>query len=256
MERITHKVLGYDVDLLSFDNAIKLVLEKMHKSEGMQIVTINPEIIEMANKNEMLSYTLNKAELVVPDGSGIELALKLKGIKQERIPGIDFAKELINSCSTFKYPVALIGAKEEVIQTTLRKLKLEFQELNICYHRNGYFENNKEDEIIQELSKTNPKFVLIALGAPKQEVFITKCRELMQNTIFIGVGGSFDVWAGVVERAPEFFRIMRAEWLYRTLKQPERIKRIYKTLPMFLFKVIIEAIKEKCLFVSKGKVND
>lgn len=253
MERITSKVLGYDVDLLSFDNAINLVLEKMHKSEGMQIVTINPEIIEAANKHKALNSIINNAELIIPESSGIELALKLKGIQQERIPGIDFAKELINSCAMFQYPVALIGAKEEVIQTTTRRLKSEFQGLNICYSRNGYFSNNKEDEIIQELANTNPKFVLIALGAPKQEVFITKCRKIMPNTVFIGVGGSFDVWAGVVERAPEFFQVMRAEWLYRTIKQPERIKRIYKTLPMFLFKVIIEAIKENGLFVSKSK---
>jgi len=241
MERKTHKVLGYNVDLLTFDEAVKFVLQKIEKKEGMQIVTVNPEMIELANNNKEFAKILNKAELVVPDGSGIKLALKLKGIIQEQIPGIDLAKELINSCSMLNYPIALIGAKEDVIQTTVRRLKSEFEALDICYYRNGYFTIPKEDEIIENLAQCEPKLVLVALGAPKQEIFINKCRKFMPETTFIGVGGAFDVWSGAVERAPEFFRVMGWEWIYRTYKQPQRIKRIYKTLPAFLFKAIMEA---------------
>ena len=116
MERKTHKVFGYDVDLLTFDDAIRFVLKKMENNEGIQVVTINPEMIELANKDKDYSKILKNADLVIPDGSGIKLALKLQGIQQEQIPGIDFAKELINSCKMLSYPIALIGAKEEVIQ--------------------------------------------------------------------------------------------------------------------------------------------
>lgn len=244
MERKTHKVLGYDVDLLTFEEAIKVVLKRIEEKQGMQIVTINPEMIELANKSKAFSSILKKADMVVPDGSGIKLALKLQGIKQEQIPGIDLAHELINSCEMFNYPIALIGAKENVIQTTVKRLKSEFEGIDICYYKNGYFTSTKEDEIIKALADSEPKLVLVALGAPKQEIFISKCRKLMPESVFIGVGGSFDVWAGEVERAPEFFRIMGCEWLYRTYKQPERIKRIYKTLPMFLFKAIMESIRK------------
>ncbi len=244
MKRKTHKVLGYDVDLLTFDEAVKQVLENIKNKQGMQIVTVNPEMIELADKSKVFSSILKNADMVVPDGSGIKLALKLQGIKQEQIPGIDLAHELIASCEIFNYPIALIGAKENVIQTTVKRLKSEFQGINISYYKNGYFSSSKEDEIIDSLAESEPKLVLVALGAPKQEIFITKCRKKMPESIFIGVGGSFDVWSGEVERAPEFFRIMGCEWLYRTIKQPERIKRIYKTLPMFLFKVIIEAARK------------
>lgn len=243
MERKTRKVLGYNVDLLTFDEAVKLVSENLENSIGMQIVTINPEMIEIANNNREFASVLRTSELVVPESSGIELALKLKGISQERIPGIELAKELIHSCYIMGYPIALIGAKEEVIQTTVSRLQAEFQTLDIVYSRNGYFLKYKEDEIINNIAKAEPKFVLVALGAPKQELFIKKCREKMPNSVFIGVGGSFDVWAGAVERAPEFFQIMRCEWLYRTIKQPERLKRIYKTLPLFVIKAIMEARK-------------
>lgn len=243
MERKTRKVLGYDVDLLTFDEAVKFVCEKLEKSEGMQIVTINPEIIELADKNKELSKIIRKSELVVPDGAGIELALKLKGVTQERIPGIDFAKELINSCCMWGFPIALIGAKEEVLEVTVKRLQNEFQGLNISYSRNGYFMQSREEEIMTNLVRSNPKLVLVALGAPKQELFINRCRKVLPNAVFIGVGGSFDVWAGAVERAPEFFQIMRLEWLYRTIKQPERFRRIYKTLPLFVIKAIMEAKK-------------
>lgn len=243
MDRKTCNVLGYKVDLLSFDEAVRLVVENLEKSTGMQIVTINPEMIELANKNNEFARVLRTSDLVVPESSGIELALKLKGITQERIPGIELAKELIHCCSIMGYPVALIGAKEEVIQKTVSRLQAEFQALDISYFRNGYFLANKEEEIISNLAKAEPKFVLVALGAPKQELFIKKCRKALPNAVFIGVGGSFDVWAGAVERAPEFFQIMRCEWLYRTIMQPERIKRIYKTLPLFVIKAIMEAKK-------------
>ncbi len=245
MERKTHKVLGYDVDLLTFDEAVKVILERIKEKKGMQVVTINPEMIELAGKSKVFSSILRNADLVVPDGSGIKLALKLKGIEQEQIPGIDLAHELITSCEIFKYSVALIGAKESVLQTTVKRLKSEFEGIDICYYKNGYFASSKEDEIINALAESDPQLVLVALGAPKQEIFINKCRKKIPEAVFIGVGGSFDVWAGEVERAPEFFRIMGCEWIYRTYKQPERIKRIYKTLPMFLFKAIIEAIRKK-----------
>lgn len=235
------KVLGYNVDLLTFNEAVAFSVKKMNNNESLHIVTINPEIIAAADKNKELSKIINSSELVLPESSGIKKALKFKGIKQEQIPGIDFAKKLINKCAELNYPIALIGAKEHVIVKAAENLKKEFQNLNIAYIHNGYFE--KDEEIIQNLLKCEPKLILCALGAPKQEIFIKKCRQSLKNGVYIGVGGSFDVWAGEVRRAPEIFQKLGLEWLYRTLKQPSRIKRIYKTLPMFLFRAIIEGMK-------------
>lgn len=243
MQRKTHKVLGYDVDLMSFKEALEFVETKINNNEGLHVVTINPEIIEFANKDVNFADILKNADFVIPDGVGIKIALKLKGIQQEQIPGIEFAKEAINICEKNNKKIALIGAKEEVIQQAKNNLKNEHQNLNICYSRNGYFTKDEENEIINELVNSQPTLVLVALGAPKQDLFIKSCKEKYKNAIYIGVGGSFDVWAGKVERAPETFRKIGCEWLYRTIKQPERLKRIYKTLPIFLFKAIIEAVK-------------
>lgn len=253
MQRKTEKVLGYDVDLMTFEDAVQVVEEKLENNEGLHIVTINPEIIEHGKKNYKFSDIIKKSKLVVPDGVGIKIALKLKGIKQEQIPGIELAKEILKSCQFMHKTVALVGAKEEVIKRTVELLESEIDGLNIVYARNGYFTETKETEIIESLTNANPNFVLVALGAPKQDFFINKCREGLPNSVFIGVGGSFDVWAGVVERAPELYRTIGCEWLYRTIKQPQRLKRIYKTLPLFLFKAIIEAIKYKWCMCLKGR---
>ncbi len=251
MERKTEKVLGYDVDLKTFDEAIAYVEESLSNNKGLYILTINPEIIEYGNKNKDFGDLLKTADLTVPDGVGIKIALKLKGIEQETIPGVDFSFKLLKSTTTLNKKVALIGAKEDVIQNATKKLQSEFEGINICYTHNGYFPYAQE--IIDELKVAQPDLILVALGSPKQDIFINNCRKTLQKSVFIGVGGSFDVWAGTVERAPKFYKKIGCEWLYRTIKQPERFKRIYKTLPLFLFEVIIEAIKYKWCMCLKGK---
>ncbi len=236
------KVLGYNVDLLTFNEAINFVLNKISNNEWLHIVTINPEIIAAADKNKELEKIIKSSELVLPESSGIKKALNFKGIKQEQIPGIDFAKELIHRCADLKYSIALIGAKEHVITKTIENLKKEYPALNIVYSHNGYYEN--ENIIIDKLAETAPRLILCALGAPKQEIFINNCKNKIESGIFIGIGGSFDVWAGEVKRAPKIFQKTGLEWLYRTIKQPSRIKRIYKTLPMFLFRAIMESARK------------
>lgn len=243
MKRKTKKILGYDVDLLSFDNAISLVKKNLNQKVGMHIITINPEIIELAQQNHHFDKIIKNSDLVIPDGVGIKIALFLKGIKQEQIAGIEFAKEILRVCNEEVRKVAFIGAREKVLTRATSLLQNEFDNIDICYQRNGYYKPEEEDGIINDLNIVQPEFVLVAMGAPRQDFFIEKCRKLLPNTIFIGVGGSFDVWAGAVQRAPEIYRKLYCEWLYRAIKQPERFKRIYKTLPLFLFKAIIDAIK-------------
>ena len=236
------KILGYDVDLLTFNEAVQFALDKLSENKNLHVITINPEIIAIADKNKIVADIIKSSELVLPESSGIKLALSFKGFHQAKIPGIDYAKALISKCSELNYPIALIGAKEPVIKKAAENLKKEFPTLNIVYLCNGYFEN--DDEVINEVKEHQPKLVLCALGAPKQELFINKCKDVLNNAVYIGIGGSFDVWAGEVTRAPKIFQKLGLEWLYRTLKQPSRIKRIYKTLPMFLFRAIIDSIRK------------
>lgn len=235
-------ILGFEVDLMRFDEALDYITEKS-ENQSTQTITINPEMMALGDKNEEFANILKTADLVIPDGFGVKLGLKIKGIEQERIPGIEFAKKLIGYCAENNLPIALLGAKEEVLEGACVNLSKEFPNLNIAYKRNGYFKEEDEKGITEELKSANPKLVLVALGIPKQEIFIRSILPDFQNTMFIGVGGSFDVWSGKTKRAPLFFRKIGCEWLWRLIKEPSRFNRMFPTLPLFLFRVIIEKIR-------------
>ena len=244
LHRKKEPVLGFGVDLFTFEEALQYVHTCLKENNGMQIVTINPEMISLGNKDKEFAAVLNNADLVIPDGVGIKIALKIKGISQENIPGIEFSKKLIGLCELEGFSIGLIGAKEEVIQKAVQNIRNEHANLNITYIRNGYFDEEQEKIIVEELKAVSPRVLFVALGAPKQELFISKLKPQMPNTVFIGVGGSFDVWSGMVKRAPKIYQTLGLEWLYRTVKEPARFKRIFPALPMFLIQVIIEAIHE------------
>lgn len=231
MERKKVTIQGLGIDTFTFEEALNFI-------EKGQIVTINPEMIQNASKNKDFANIIQNAELVIPDGIGIEIGLKILGNNVKRIAGIEFGRKLIDKYAG--YPTAFIGAKPEIITKAVENLKKEVPALNAVYVQDGYFKN--DDAILNSLKDSNPKLALIALGSPKQELFISKAKQLLPETVFIGLGGSFDVWSGVVERAPEIYQKMGLEWLYRTIKEPKRLKRIFPTLPLFVLKVLKERV--------------
>lgn len=233
MDRYTVDILGYGVDTFSFEDAVDYITN----NHG-HIVTINPEMIECANSDSNFRTVINNAELVVPDGIGIQLGLKILGKNVKRIPGIDLGKALLIRANNLNKSVAFVGAKPEVVENAVKNIKSEFPNLNVVYQHDGYFSDSSF--IISELQEKQPDFVLVALGSPKQEFFISDLKSVLPNAVMIGLGGSFDVWAGMVKRAPKVFQKLGIEWLYRTIAQPERVKRIFPALPVFVLKVIRE----------------
>lgn len=240
MNRDLVKIQGFGVDSFDFDEAVNYAC-----SHPGQIVTINPEMISAASKMPDFAKIISDAELVVPDGIGVEIGLKILGYKIRRIPGIELGKSLIVKFSNDNKKVAMIGAKPDVIKLAIENLKNELPNLNIVYSHDGYF---KDDNIIlDEVASASPDLVLVALGSPKQEFFINALKAKLPNATMIGLGGSFDVWAGVVNRAPAIWQKLGLEWLYRTLKEPQRFKRIFPTLPLFVLKVCKERLlSAKC----------
>ncbi len=235
MERKTVKLQGFNVDTFDFNSAVDYA-----KTNGGQIVTINPEMISCAKKNKHLAEIINNAELVVPDGIGVEIGLKILGHKVRRIAGIELGRRLVDEFAKADKRIAMVGAKPEIIQKASENLKNEVQNLNLVYIQDGYF---KDDErVLNELKNSAPDLVLVALGSPKQEEFISKAKTLLPQALMIGLGGSFDVWSGVIERAPEFYQKAGLEWLYRTVKEPKRFKRIFPTLPLFMLSVLKEKL--------------
>ena len=225
------KLQGFEIDTYDFDGAVEFV-----KNNGGQVVTINPEMMDYASKHADFANIINQSELVIPDGIGVQLGLKLLGHDVRRIAGVEFARRLLSEFEN--KPVALIGAKPHVIKKACNNLQKEISNINIVYAQDGYF---KDDErVLQEVIDKNPQLVLVALGSPKQEEFIYKLKSHLPHAVMVGVGGSFDVWAGEVKRAPEIYQKLGLEWLYRTVKEPKRFKRIFPTLPLFVLKVLKE----------------
>lgn len=236
MERKTERLQELEVDTFGLDEAV----EYGFTNRG-QVVTLNPEMVMNSVKDESLKKIIKSSELVIPDGVGIEIGFKILGKNNvSRIAGITFAKEMIRKYWQNSMPIALIGAKKDVLELACENLKKEFDGLNIIYSQDGYFSD--ESIVLKQLQESNAQLVLVALGSPKQEEFIYKIKKEMPNTLFIGVGGSFDVWSNKVERAPEFWQKAGLEWLYRTIKQPSRFKRIFPTLPLFVFRVMQERV--------------
>lgn len=159
------RVLGYPVARLTYNEALDYVV---NYDGFMQIVTINPEMIELAQKDKDFTNVLKSAELVVPDGVGVKIALMLHGIKQEQIPGCEFSKSLIEKASQNGESIALLGAKQEILDLCIQKLSDEFLNLKIAYSRNGYFAKDEEDQIIEDIKNSGAKYLFVALGAPKQ----------------------------------------------------------------------------------------
>lgn len=239
MERKIVKLQGLNIDTFIFNEAVEYA-----SNISGQVVTINPEMIDNAVKNPDFAEIINNAELVIPDGIGVELGLRILGYNVKRIAGIEFSHKMIEKCAKNNQSVALIGAKPEIVEKAKENLMKEFPSLYITYMHDGYFKD--DEKIIDELKIRQPRLVLCALGSPKQEEFILKAKSLLPEALFIGVGGSFDVWSGEVKRAPKIYQKLGLEWFYRTVVDPKRFKRIFPTLPLFVLKVL----KER--FIPKG----
>ncbi len=238
-------VLGLPVDVS--DNYLGCVQEKLSKGESTHIVTINSEMVMLAQKNLEFASVVRRAELVIPDGSGVVLFLRSQGIKINRCPGIELSEAVIKLAAEQKFSVFLIGGAPGVTKTVSSKWKQEFPDLNIVGVWDGFFNAEQEQQLCDELKSAQPQIILVGLGVPRQEFWIRDHRLICANSVWIGVGGSFDIWSGLKNRAPRWLRDNHLEWVYRLYKEPWRAKRML-ALPHFVFAVAWQVISKavKC----------
>lgn len=205
----------------------------IHKQEKCFVVTANPEIVMKAREDPTYKKNIQSADYIVPDGAGVIVASKLmKQPLQERIPGFDLMMDLLRFANEEQLSCYFLGAEPDVNDQMIVEVKQKFPHLKIAGHQHGFFTN--EGEILRGVQQSAPDIVLVALGFPRQEEWITKYMPHLSKGIFIGVGGSFDVLAGKVKRAPDIWIKYNLEWLYRILQQPFRIKRIFKVFEFML----------------------
>lgn len=236
-------VLGVAFDNLNMEEALNRAEALMAEGGPHLVVTPNAEIVQQANGDPEFFDLIAGADLVIPDGIGVIYASRILGRPlKERVPGVDFAAGLMERMSRTGQKLFLLGAKPGVAEEAAARLTAAHPGLVICGTHDGYF---KEDGPVAEAIKASgADVVFVCLGAPKQEKWIRRNGEATGASLLIGLGGSLDVFAGRVERAPEVWQKMGMEWLYRALKEPARLKRVAK-LPFFLCSAAGARIKGK-----------
>ncbi len=242
-ETVRIDVLDVGFDNVTMDESVELALAMMKERASAVVVTPNPEIVWLCRKDSELRDAIAGAELVLPDGIGVVMGAKLLGRPlKEKIPGADFAQRLFAELAGGEGTVYLLGARPGVAATAGEKLKVEYPGLRIVGTADGYF---KEDgPVVEDINRAAPDFLLVCLGAPKQELWMQKNRAALKVGLMAGLGGSLDVFAGVVRRAPDKWRRLNLEWLYRLIMQPSRLGRMMK-LPAFLCAVLWRRLRGK-----------
>lgn len=236
--------MGVGFDNLTMDEALNLAETYLDGRQSAYVVTPNPEIVWRCREDDRLKEAVSGATLVLPDGIGIIYGARiLKRPLKERVPGVDFAEKLMARMAGRGKSVFLLGAKPGVAAQAAANLAARYPGLVIAGTADGYF---KDDEpVVNAVNAANPDFLVIGLGAPKQqESWMAAHRDKLRVGIMGGFGGSIDVWAGTVARAPVSWQKANLEWLYRLIKQPSRIKRQIK-LPLFLFAVIGQRLRRR-----------
>jgi len=227
------EILGIKIDNVDMTGAVERAQLYLSQDELKMIFTPNPEMVINATKNEELKEALNNSDMNIPDGNGIVWASKkIKKPLPERVAGFDFIHKLFDLGKNNDIKFYLLGAKPEIVEKA--KENLEKQGVKIVGFHNGYFKD--EQPIIDEINSLDVDVVLVALGAPKQELFIYKNKDKLKAKIAVGVGGSFDVISGEVKRAPKVFIKLKLEWLYRGLTDIKRMRRLM-AIPEFMLKV-------------------
>ena len=232
-------ILGVQVNTENYDELIPKVFRNIEDKKKSLVVAINPEKLMKAKEDPELKALLNRAEFQIPDGIGVIIASKLKkGSISSRITGIDMMDRIVREAARTGRAVFLYGAKPGVADKAAQQLKQTYPDLIVAGTQDGY--ESDSSKVIDTINKAQPDILFVAMGSPKQEQWIEQNRDNLYPTLYQGVGGSFDVLAGNVKRAPAAFQKLGAEWLYRLLKEPSRLKR-QMNLPKFL----IEVLKQK-----------
>lgn len=234
-------ILGAEISNVTASEACDIIIERTLNKETTVVYTPNSEIIENFRKDEKMLEILNSADLLTPDGIGVVIASKiLKTPLKERAAGYDIACLLLDKAREKDLSFFLFGSKEEVGKLAKENIEKKYPGIKVVGTRNGFFDSS--EDIASEILKADPDIIFVCLGAKKQEQWIYENKEKLKGKAMLGIGGSMDVFAGTVKRAPDIFIKLNLEWFYRLLKQPKRFFRML-ALPKFIISVVVSKIK-------------
>lgn len=235
------QILGHTIHNLSINEALDWIDLFIRAGKPHQIVTVNSLMLLDAKKDPVLARIIDKADLAVPDSSGMRLASFYQGTPlQELIPGIELMLRLCERAGERGYRIFLLGSAPGTAARAARRLREDFPGLLIAGTATGYFSPQEEPRLLQTIRNAHPHILFAGLGSPHQEKWIAANLSTLGVPVAMGIGGSLDVLSGRLRRAPDWMRRLGLEWLFRVTQEPRRLPRILR-LPQFAFKVFTQS---------------
>lgn len=222
------KFLNTYVDILTMNETLSLIEKAIINKECIQHVVINAGKVNLMQKDLKLTKIVNDCPIINADGQSIVWGAKFLGTPlPERVAGIDIFMELVKICSTKGYKPYFFGAKEEVVKEVVKVFKEQYPNLNVAGYRNGFFKEEESKIIAENIRNSGADILFVAFSSPKKEYWIKENMSIMKVPFAMGVGGSFDVVAGVTKRAPKWMQKLGLEWFYRFIQEPRRMFKRY-----------------------------
>ena len=241
------EIMGVQFDNLTREEAARAGERLLAEDKFHYVVTPNPEFLLAAEKDPAFLEVLNGADLVLPDGVGVVYSAKILGRPLKgRVPGIEFAEDMLACLDKAGGRLYLLGAKPGVAEEAGRRILARYPNIALCGTQDGYFKD--EEAALLKVAAARPELLFVCLGAPKQEKWMARWGRHTGARLAVGLGGALDVFAGNVERAPESWRKLGLEWAYRLKKEPRRAGRMAK-LPL----VLVKAAGERLQSGKKGE---
>lgn len=239
-ERI--EVLGVPVDCVDMARAVAFVEESIEERRVVSILAVNPEKVIKAQSDATVMRLLRNAGLLIPDGIGVVVAARLFGLgKMRRVPGAELMPKICELAARRGYKVFLFGASPEVNARAIQHLRASYPGLDVAGNQHGFVLEHEVPELLDRINASGAQILFVALGSPRQEIWIEKYAPRLNVNVFQGVGGTFDVLSGSVKRAPWLFRKANLEWFYRLVTQPKRLLR-QTALPKFAYQVLARRV--------------
>ena len=222
-----YDILGVNVNNATMKEAVDLLSTFIDTEDAHMVVTPNAEILYMCYEDKEFCDIVNSASFVSPDGVGVLKAANIFGTPlKEKVAGCELGLNLLYEAVKKDAGLFLFGAKPGVADTAAQKLKEKVPGLKISGTRDGYFKPEDTDDIVKQINDSGAKILWVCLGAPKQEKWMNDNRGKLKVGVMLGLGGSIDLYAGNVKRAPKIFIKLGCEWLYRLMKEPKRLGRM------------------------------
>jgi len=246
IDRSIIQMFGVRMHAWTMEETVQMIRARLADGLFTQHVVVNVGKIVNMQSNTMLAESVSSCDIVNVDGAGVTFAGGMLGLEiPERVTGIDLFLNLLAMAEKHHYSVYLLGAEEQVLEETVRRIKSDHPKLEVAGSHHGYFWDN-EEAVVQDIKASEAELLFVAITSPKKENFINQWSQSLGVKFVMGVGGSFDVISGKVKRAPLWMQNYGLEWFFRVLQEPRRLwKRYLETNLKFLWMVILGGFNSK-----------